>query len=170
MSNSYTTTNTETFTRTHAIHLASKLKTDLKRMQRFYERPSDSEIEDYFTEAVEFLKEGYLSKVAYGFVLDGRWIEPTLSYSAQELIGAADDDPGRVRPGASVAGASFYSFLVYSQSWLWLTPGQREEFEKRLPFQRTTGVEPGANGYWVPDATYSAGGRALSRDTLRRYQ
>ena len=36
MSYSYSVTDTATFTRTHAKHIAAKVATDLKRMHRFY--------------------------------------------------------------------------------------------------------------------------------------
>lgn len=44
MSSSYTTTETKTFTLTHARHLAAKVATDLKRLQRFYGGISDERI------------------------------------------------------------------------------------------------------------------------------
>ena len=47
MSYSYTTTATNTFTVTHARHMAAKVATDLKRMQRFYGSPSDGRINEY---------------------------------------------------------------------------------------------------------------------------
>ena len=87
MSYSYTVTDTTTFTRTHARHIAAKIATDLKRMQRFYGEPSNSQIADYESEAVEFLKEGLLDTVTYGFRLNGNWIEPTLFYTARDLAG-----------------------------------------------------------------------------------
>ena len=85
--------------------MAAKVATDLKRMQRLYgqaERHRD--IAAYETEIIEFLKEGYLGTVTYGFRRDGNWIEPTLRYTARDLAGFAanDDDPGRVRPGANI--------------------------------------------------------------------
>ena len=115
MSYSVTYTDTETFTRTHARHMAAKVATDLKRLQRFYGHPSDGRIADFEAEVIEFLKEGYLGTVRYGFRRNGNWIEPTLSYSAHDLEGASanDDDPGRVLPGADTRGASFYSYLTY---------------------------------------------------------
>jgi len=45
MSYSYTTTETKTFALTHARHLAAKVATDLKRLQRFYGGISDERIE-----------------------------------------------------------------------------------------------------------------------------
>lgn len=116
MSYSFTLSDSITFTLTHAKHLGAKVATDLKRMQRFYGYPSDSSIADYEVEIIEFLKNGYLGTVTYGFKRGDSWIEPTLRYSARELSGidANDDDPGKVRPGADISGASFYSYLTYS--------------------------------------------------------
>ena len=172
MSHSYTVTDTISFTRTHARHIAAKVATDLKRMQRFYDEPSDDWIDAFEEEIVEFLKEGFLDSVAYGFRRYDSWIEPTLFYKARDLVGsnADDDDPGRIRPGAPTSGASFYSYLTYNTTWSQLTWQQQEEFAKRLPFQRNVGTEPGVNGYWREDLTYSAGGRALDRSSLRSYR
>ena len=69
MSNTFTTT--ETFTVTHARHLASKVATDLKRIQRFYGEPSDKWINDYEDELVTLLKGGYVETVTYGFQRGG---------------------------------------------------------------------------------------------------
>jgi len=137
MTASFSYTDTLTFTRTHAGHMAAKVATDLKWMQRFYECPTDSQISDYEAEAIEFLREGYLGTVMYGFRRSGNWIEPTLYYTARDLAGAtADDDPGRVRPGAHVSGAAFYSYLTYSLSWEHLGVLEKESFRCRLPFRR----------------------------------
>lgn len=171
MSYSYTLPETESFTVTHARHMAAKVATDLKRMQRLYGSPSDASIASYEAEIIEFLKEGYLGTVTYGFRRDGNWIEPTLRYTARDLAGsgANDDDPGRVQPGAKIAGATFYSYLTYSAAWNNTTAAQRESFEKRLPFQRGGAPEPGVSGYLTEDRTYSAGGRALNRASVRSY-
>ncbi len=171
MSYSYTVTESTTFTVTHARHIAAKVATDLKRLQRFYGKPSDSAIADYETEMITLLKAGYLNTVSYGFKRDGEWIEPMLRYTAQDLAGGAanDDDPGRVRPGADIAGASFYSFLTYSAAWDDLTDAEKAALKDTLPFQRTGGFEPGVNGYLQDDRTYAAGGRALNRASVRSY-
>ena len=171
MSYSYTFAETSTFTRTHAKHMAAKVATDLKRIQRFYDRPNDSSIVAYETEVIEFLKEGYLGTVTYGFHRNGNWIEPTLSYTARDLAGASanDDDPGRVRPGANITGASFYSYLTYSLAWNNATETEKEEFRERLPFRRLGAPELGIDGYLREDLTYSSGGRALDRATVRSW-
>ncbi len=169
MTNSYSVTNTQTFTHTHAVHIAAKVATDLKRMQRFYDAPSDERIRLYEIEVITLLKNGYMGTVTYGFRRDGCWIEPTLHYTARDLAGAtaSDDDPGRIRPGAPIDRASFYSYLTYSSTWNRLQPEQQEEFEKQLPFTRGTRREPGVIGSWRKDLTYSAGDRVLDRASLR---
>lgn len=170
MSYSSTITETTTFTVTHARHMAAKVSADLKRMQRFYGRPFDSDIVNYESEIVEMLKAGYLGTVTYGFKRDGAWIEPALRYTARELAGdAANDNPGRVRPGAGVSGAIFYSFMTYSSAWDRLTDDERSKFKRGLPFERGNADEPGVSGYLEQDRTYSAGGRALDRASVRNY-
>lgn len=171
MSYSFTSTETTTFTITHARHMAAKVATDLKRMQRFYGRPSDSEIADYEAEIISFLKAGYLSTVAYGYRRNDKWIQPTLRYSARDLSGSAanDDDPGRVLPGANIEGATFYSYMTYSESWNQLSDAAREVFRGALPFTRTGAPEPGVNGYFSDDRVYSSGGRSLNRASVRSF-
>ena len=171
MSTSYTVSGTISFTLTHAKYLASKVATDLKRMQRFYGSPSDARIEQFESETTELMKAGYLDTVTYGFRRDGNWIEPALRYTARDLSDPAinDDDPGRVRAGLDIVRASFYSYLTYSNSWNGLSIAQQDAFKMTLPFQRTGANEPGVSGYMVSDLNYSSGGRALSRATLRSY-
>jgi len=170
MSLSYSVTETNTFTITHARHMAAKVATDLKRIQRLYGEPSDSEIASYEAEITEFIRAGYLSSVAYGFKRNGNWIEPTLKYTAQDLAATAtDDDPGRIRPGADTNGASFCSFLTYSLAWFMASEKEKSSFESSLHFTRSSGSEPGVTGYLTNDKTYSAGGRALNRSTVRSF-
>lgn len=171
MTSSFTVSATTTFTVTHARHMAAKVAADLKRMQRFYGSPSDTDIANYEAEVVELLKVGYLGTLTCGYKRGDKWIEPTLRYSAKDLAGAdgVDDDPGKVRPNADISGASFYNYLTYSSAWFSLTSVQQEAFKKSLPFQRTTANEPGIDGYLAPDRTYSAGGKALDRFSVRTY-
>ena len=172
MSNSFSTTYSIAFTITHARHMAAKVAADLKRMQRFYDFPSDQRIDEFEEEIIQFLKAGYLGTVTYGFCRNSQWIQPTIQYTAQDLYvaSATDDDPGRVYPGADISGASFYSYLTYSDSWHDLTSTEREAFRERLPFRRTGAPEPSINGYLVADRTYSAGGRALNRGSVRSWR
>jgi hypothetical protein len=172
MSSSYTITETTTFTLTYAKHMAAKVATDLKRLQRLYGSPADAAIAIYETEAIELLKAGYLGTLTVGFRRDGSWIEPTLHYTARDLFETAadDDDPGRIKPGADIEAASFYSYLTYSPTWYALTTAAREAFKQRLPFQREGAPEPRVDGYLAPDRTYSAGRRALDRASVRSWR
>ncbi len=171
MTYSYTHSETKTFTVTHAKHMAAKVATDLKRLQRFYGKPSDIKIADFENEVIAFLKHGYLRTVTYGFRRNGKWIEPMLRYTDRDLGGtsANDDDPGKIRPGASIIGASFYSYLTYSEAWNRLSEAEKESFEKLLPIQRSNASEPGVDGYLIHDRTYAAGSRALDRNSVRSY-
>jgi len=169
MSYSFTSSDSITFTLTHAKHLGAKVATDLKRMQRFYGYPSDSSIAEYEIEIIEFLKNGYLGTVTYGFKKGDNWIEPTLRYSARELNGVDvnDDDPGKVRPGADISSASFYSYMTYSSKWDQQSESEKNSFSSGLPFHRAGAGEPGIIGYLTSDRTYSSGGRALDRLTIK---
>jgi hypothetical protein len=172
MSHSYTLAEVTTFTVTHARHMAAKVATDLKRMQRFYNQPSDSDIAAYETEVIELLKAGYLGTLTCGFQRGGKWIEPTLRYTARDLGGASanDDDPGRVRPGADITGAAFHNYLTYTDAWNRLSEGERDAFKKRMPYYRRGAPEPGISGYLTDDRIYSSGGRALNRASVRGYK
>lgn len=168
---SYSYTFEKTFTAVHAKQLAAKVATDLKRMQRFYDKPSDNDIDKYEIEIVELLKAGYLDTVTYGFKRNGDWIEPSLRYTARDLAGANanDDDPGKIPPGAEISGASFYSYLTYNSTWDKLSTVEQETFKKKLPFQRSYASEPGVDGYLINDRTYSSGGRSLDRSSVKSY-
>ena len=171
MSSSYTVTEAKTFTVVHARHMAAKVATDLKRLQRFYDKPSDTSIAEYETEVIELLKAGYLGTVTYGFRRNDCWIEPSLRYTARDLAGMSgnDDDPGRIRPGANVDGASFYSYLTYSSAWYRLSEAEKDSFQKKLLISRHGAPEPVIDGYLRDDRTYSSGGRALDRASVRSY-
>lgn len=167
MSSCYAITETTAFTVTHAKHLAAKVVTDLKRMQRFYRDPSDSLIDGYEDEIVQLLKYGFLERASYGFQENGSWVEPTLIYTARELDSTTNDDPGKIRPGRDVSNADFYSFLEYSSGWFALSEVEKLRFKQDLVIQRVSADQPGINGYLEGDRTYSSGGRTLSRASVR---
>lgn len=169
MSDSYTFSSS--FSETHAKRIASKVATDLKRMQRYYGYPSDSHIADYEAELILLLKMGYIDSITYGFQRNGEWIVPTLRYSARELAGfyANDEDPGRVPANADVSGAVFNSYLVTNTKYDQQTAAELREFISQVPINRGTSAEPGMRGYMSNDKTYSAGGVTLSRSTLKYY-
>lgn len=170
MSTSYTITDTETFSITHARRLASKVATDLKRLQWLYGQPDDDFIARLEAEAAAFIKAGYFREVIYGFKRNGNWVV-ALKYHL-DMYGnlTTDDNPGRIGPVVDMTGATFYTYMIYSDSWWALTDGQREAFRQSLPIQRGGAPEPGIeNGYWMSDRTYAAGGRALARSSIRSY-
>ena len=163
----YTTTDSVTFTVTHARHIAIKIGTDLKRMQRFYGNPSDNEITDYENEVIALLKGDYLESIEYGFkTSNGGW-RIALKYEARHgglLI--ADDDPGGIRPSVDIRGCQFHSFLFTNYKWANLSGEERERVykEANVSLRRTVGNEP--QGNWTVDRAYSAGGRGVQRSSL----
>lgn len=170
MSTSYTTSTVDTFSVVHARHIASKVATDLKRLQRFYNSPTDLQIDQFEGELIELLKHDVVDHVVYGFKRDGRWTEATVRYTS--LLGgdlSTDDDPGKIRPGLDIARASFASFLTYNANWEKLSSEEQTSIRSSCPFQRTTSSTPGLEtGYWANDLSYVAGGRGLGRSTVRR--
>ncbi|MDY8134687.1 hypothetical protein [Aquimarina sp. 2201CG5-10] len=168
---SYSNTFNKTFSSADAKNLAAKVATDLKRIQRFYDKPSDSHISNYETEIIELLKDGYLDSVIYGFQKNGNWIEPTIKYTAEDLTSESgiDNDPGRITLGADVDGASFRSYLTYSSAWNSLSTTEQIEYENDLPFKRTVANEPGVDGYLSQDKTYTSGSKSLNRFSVKKY-
>lgn len=168
---SYTTTETSTFTITHARYIASKVATDLKRFQRFYGSPSDDLIDRYEGELAGLLKHDAVDTVVYGFQRNSLWTPASVRYRA--IPGgslATDDDPGKIRPGIDIAGAHFTSFLSYSNTWFNLSQAERDSIEKSLPIQRSTRAVPNLeSGAWSDDLSYSAGGRGLGRSSVRTW-
>jgi len=166
---SYTTTNTRTNTRTWAKYLASKVAADLKRCQRFYGKPTDAQIDDFVDELTEVLVAGYLESIEYGFKKSERRVV-TLRYTVDSVGNLSDDRSGGVYASADITGASWFSFAIYNSAYFALTTSQRQEFKKKLPFDRTAGAEPtDGNGYWTADRSYSQDGSGVSRNTFRPY-
>ena len=77
--------------------------------------------------------------------------------------------PDASGPGANIAGAEFYSYLTYSAAWDKLTAAEQDAFKKTLPYYRGGAPEPGVSGYFSDDRTYSSGGRALNRASVRSW-
>ena len=169
MSMTRSRTANETFSRTSAREVASKVAADLHRIQLGYGAPSDATIADYEAELVELLAGGYVDRVTYGFQRSGKWIPPTLEYEAR-LDGTliTDDRAGKIPRGCDVSGAHFTSYLRYSYKWTALSQSQKDAVKKSLPFQRTHAVEPGVGaGTWGTDMTYSHNGGGVRRSALR---
>ncbi|MFT5756645.1 MAG: hypothetical protein ACI9LM_001365 [Alteromonadaceae bacterium] len=169
MSSSFTSTGSSTFTITHARHMSAKLSADLRRMQRFYNRPNENQIAKFEEEIAQLLKNGYLKKATFGFQRDDNWIEPTFAYTASEIANGVDDVPGSLRPNADVSNASFHSYVTYTDKFDSLSASERQTFKETLPIQRVGADEAGVSGYYDSDKTYSSGDRSLARKSLRNY-
>jgi hypothetical protein len=172
MSTSYTLSGTESFTLTHARKIASKVATDLKRLQRLYGRiydPTDEKIDEFEQELIHLLKHDVVGTVVYGYKRKGQWTKACVRYTAS--IGGqlqADDDPGKILPGHDIAGAVFGSFLTYSANWWAMTAAEQAQIKRTSPLQRPSGETPSLeNGYWSDDLSYSAGGRGVLRSTVK---
>ena len=168
MSTSYTYSQTESFTVTHAKHIASKVAADLFRLQRFYGSPSNEQINEYEEELVALLKDDYLEDVTYGFTRNGTgvWVE-ALRYHALPGGNLTNDDPGKILPGIDVSGTHFGSFLNHNARWRALTHEARVSFTAKLKLDRTNGQMPSLeSGAWSTGLNYSAGGRGIGRSTI----
>ena len=162
-----TTSSTNTFTRTNARYIASKIAADLRQMQLFYGKPPSSDIDDYVEEAVEYLAAGYLKNVEYGFRKDGDWVV-SLRYEVRSDGTLTDGAPGGVYPHADTSGSHFHSFLRQNGAYSDLGSSSQAEFKAKLPVKRTPGQEPGhVNGFWVPGNTYASGGVGADRRMWR---
>lgn len=163
-----TFTTTTTFTRTHAKHLAAKVIADLYQCSVFYDRPGADDIGDYETELVEMLANEYVDTYEFGFRSNGKRLL-SWHYTVGPDGGLhGDADAGGVYPNATVAGANYFNFMTYSDTWWALSETKRADFKAGLPIQRTPGSSPGdGDGYWQVDHTYSAGGVRVARKTFR---
>jgi len=164
---SYTQSNTETFSLSSAKYVASKVATDLRQLQRYYGKPSDTAITGYAVEAAILAYRGYIEKVIYGFMRGGSWIL-TLEYTAVNGMLTADDRAGGVYRYADTTGAVFHSSMTRTPSWWALTDAGRDEVNKSLPFTRTIAQAPGyTGGHHTVDRTYSAHGTGFTRSSYR---
>ena len=167
MTNTFTNTKTETWSRTHARYVGGKVSADLRQMQQAYGEPSDARIDAYLDELTILLSGGYVKEVTYGYLRNEMWVV-ALRYKA-DMSGnlTTDDRSGRIPRHTNITGARFHSFLTYSDKWDDLSWDQRSQIEGKLPFPRTDGVAPGVeNGSWQQDRSYASAGNGLHRATV----
>lgn len=165
-----TRTHSQSFTRTDARNVASKVAANLRYMKALYGSPSDGWIQEYHDELVELLAGGFVDSVTYGFKREENWVA-AVRYLV-DLGGnlTADDHATKLPYDADVRGLTATSYLIRSQAWWDLSDAQRAVIEAKLPFKRVGAAEPGtAGGYWQEDDTYSSSGGGVRRSTLRRY-
>lgn len=166
MTGTYTQTNT--FTRTHAEYLASKIAADLLQMQHFYGNPSDSEIDKYLQELIILLLGGYLDSVDYGYRKDNKWVV-VVRYSAQfGSSSTTDDRSGGVYPGADITGSTWGSYLRKNSKYNNLPLPEKTRIEELLPIPRSAQDEPGYQaGSWTSEKSYQNGDASLDRKIFR---
>jgi HORMA domain-containing protein len=163
MTNTFTTSFSQTFTRTSARYLASKVAVDLYRFHRYYGRPTEKQIEDYLEELTELLAGRYVASVEYGFK-NGNSRVLTLLYRVRFDGSLSDASPGGVYARAAVGSATWFSYLENTSAWSDLSATERERIESSLPFSRTFGFSPTDGvGRWVLDRGYSADGTGVQR-------
>ena len=154
----------ETFSITHARHIASRIAGDLRLMSRYYGYPSLSSIDEYLEEIAQLLAKGYLASFEIGYkTAHGRRIY-TFFYEVQTDGTLSDDRSGGFRPGIDVSAGRPFNYLIHSRKWWTIPEAERDAFDNSLPIQRTGQPEPtDGYGYWQEDRTYSAGGASVRR-------
>lgn len=157
-------TTTQTWSKTHARYIAGKVAADLRQMQQAYGKLSDDHLNDLVEELVAYLAAGYLSYVEYGFRSGESWVVAH-KYTAAELGSSLSDDrSGRIRRGADVTGAFWWSFLVTNYKYANLTQEQRDQFEAGIKIKRKNGNGVSAsNTGWASEKSYASGGGGVSR-------
>lgn len=167
----YTSTTTNTFTRTHARHLSSKIAADLEQCSLLYGQPADSSIDDYMDELTELLAGGYVSEYEFGFKRDGAPVtRASWRYvvESDRSITSVVGDAGGLYAKADVSKATYYNFLSYSPAWLDLSDAERKGIKDGLPIKRSAGSLPRAGGgYWAEAVDYGAAGVRVRRQEYR---
>ncbi len=169
MTYSYTKSTTNTFTRTHAEYVASKVAADLHRMKGFYGRPLVNQISDYYNELIEYLMHDYLSSIEYGFQRNNYRIV-SLKYTVSFGGALIDSHAGGIYARANVNGASWFSTLIHKPEYDRLGVLSLQNFHNKLPFVRSRGQGPSdGQGCWAMERSYSQDGRGIQRLVFRPY-
>ena len=160
----------ETFTLTHARHLASKVVADMYQCFRFYGEPSEAAISKYQNELIVMLAGRYVKDYEFGFKLNGqRLVSWQYRVTASgDLMGGSDERSGGIYARASVAGAEYFNFMSYTPAWFALTEAQKSSVKAQHPVTRSTGTLPDdGSGYWETERRYSSGGVEIARRSFR---
>jgi len=163
-----TFTRSNSFTITHARHLASKVAADMHLCAHYYGTPSEDWIRCYSEELAQYLNEGYLEEYEFGYQRDGvRVVTWRYKVDANGSI-TTDDRAGKVVAYVDIAGASFFNFLTHNLRFSLLSSEQRRKFKESLPVTRVDGSAPtDGRGYWTSDRNYYSGGCGLGRQTFQ---
>lgn len=170
MTYSYTKSDSVSFTRSQARKPASKVATDLKRMQRYYKAPSDRLIAEFEEELIEYLINDYFESVEYGFKKTNGSRVVSLYYQVDLSGSLIDGHAGGVPVGVDISDASWFSFLIPNQRWRSASESEKKEFRDNLPLQRSSGPSPRDGlGYWAEDRSYSHTGSGVRRKIYRPF-
>lgn len=162
---SFSYTDSDTFSETHAAHHAGRITTDLRHCFHEYGSPVEHMLEQYLEELKILVSGHFVSHYHFGFQRNNVPVW-SLQYTITQHgdVSAESDIAGGIPRGVNVAGASFFNFLTHSAAWYLLSPEQQSTIEARLPFTRTTGVLPGdGTTIYTPDRQYNAGGVGTQR-------
>jgi hypothetical protein len=166
MTYSYTTT--ESFTLTHARHLAAKVTADMHQCQRFYGHPTDTLIENYQQELIVLLYGGYLKSYEFGYQTKDERRVVSWSYNVGPSGDLEGGRSGGLFPSADITDAITFNFLTYSSEWFALSQTEKDKIKASYPVRRTDGSPPrDGNGYWDSSRHYASGGVAVTRKEFR---
>lgn len=161
-------TRTSTYTMTDARQIASKMGADLRNLNIRTGYPRLGDIPDFVEEVAQYLRNGYLDNVSFGFKDGVSWIL-RLRYQALEGGYLSDGAPGGL-PNVDVRGYPFYSYLRQNSAYDRLTSAEKQWFKATLPVLRTPADEPTAfGGITSNNASYARNGIGLGRDVYRAY-
>jgi hypothetical protein len=163
---STTGTRTAAFTITEARYVGNKIGADLRMLNGLYGSPPLSKIDNFVEEVAVLLRDGYLGTVSYGYrdASDNEW-KLRLRYTATAGGQLMDSRPGSLPTTAAISAYTFYSYLTYSQKFLYLTPAKQAEIKSDLPVSRVNGEEPVTGpGSTTSGSGYSRNGVGVARD------
>jgi hypothetical protein len=167
MSNTYTTSTTESFTLTNAKKLAAKVTADMHQCRRLYGDPTEANIAAYNEELVVMLASEYVTSYEFGYQEGDKRIVSwyyTVT-AARDLEGGRS---GGLYAKADISGASWFNFMTTNYSWGGLTEAGRNTVRAKHSINRVTGDPPSdGSGRWVADRTYVSGGVAVQRREFR---
>lgn len=167
VSNTYTTSDTESFTITNARKLAAKVTADMHQCRRLYGDPTEADIAAYNEELVHMLAGKYVSSYEFGYQKGDKRI-----VSWYYTITAAGDLEGGRSGGlyakADISGASWFNFMTTNYSWSVLNEAGKNAVRAKHSVKRVTGDPPSdGSGHWVADRIYVSGGVAVQRKEFR---
>jgi hypothetical protein len=161
-------TDSDTFTETHAAHHAGRITTDLRHCFHEYGSPAEHMLDQYLEELKILLSQHLVSFYHFGFERNSIPVW-SLQYEITQHgdVSIESDVAGGIPRSLNVLGASFFNFLTYSTNWYALTAERQSAIRGLLPFTRTTGVLPGSGTTsYATDRQYNAGGVGAQRSVF----